>query len=180
MTRDDSGNAKNDAGIDCFCVNPFVELNVKPAGSVRSCCAFFPFIAQDGRTMSVYEHTIEEIWNSEAMRSVRRKLTNGEPVKQCSYCYNQEKTGARSMRIDGLRAWEAGWLNPRGETIEDMKAKARANDFRLPDGPEWIDLDVGNLSNLKLYIRDGPLTILILRYRRVGRGSQCPSLQDAS
>lgn len=160
MTGDTSKNAKSDVSTDCFCVNPFLEVNVTPAGSVRPCCAFAnpdvrtdatiaPFIALDGRSMSVYEHTIEEIWNSEAMRSVRRKLTEGEPVKECSYCYNQEKVGARSMRIDGSRAWEAGWLNPRSETIEDMKAKARANDFRVPDGPEWIDLDVGNLCNLK-------------------------------
>lgn len=134
---------------DTFCVNPFLEVNVTPAGTVRACCAFYPFIAQDGRQMSVYEHTIEEIWNSEAMRAVRRKLTEGEPVKECSYCYKQESVGAPSMRIDGSRAWEGGWLNPRSETIEDMKANARANDFRLPAGPEWIDMDVGNLCNLK-------------------------------
>lgn len=149
MTQSEFKSRKSNGGTDYFCINPFLEVNVTPAGSVRACCAFFPFVAQEGRTMSVYEHTIEEIWNSEDMRSVRRKLTNGEPVKQCSYCYNQEKTGARSIRIDALRAWEAGWLNPRGETIEDIKAKARANDFRLPDGPEWLDLDVGNLCNLK-------------------------------
>jgi len=156
MTGDTSKKAKNEVSSDCFCVNPFLEVNVTPAGSVRPCCAFAntdnpiaPFIAVDGRPMSVYEHTIEEIWNSEFMRSVRRKLTEGEPVKECSYCYNQEKMGARSMRIEGNRAWEAGWLNPRSETIEDLQAKARANDYRVPDGPEWIDLDVGNLCNLK-------------------------------
>lgn len=148
MARDASKDAKNDASADCFCVNPFLEVNVTPAGSVRPCCAW-PEIALNGRPMSVYEHSIEVIWNSEAMRSVRRNLTEGEPVKECSYCYNQEKVGARSMRIDGSRAWEAGWLNPRGETIEDMKASARANDFRVPHGPEWIDLEVGNLCNLK-------------------------------
>jgi len=145
MTQGESKSGKT----DYFCVNPFLEINVTPAGSVRACCAFFPFVAQEGRTMSVYEHTVEEIWNSEDMRTVRRKLTNGEPVKQCSYCYNQEKTGARSIRMDAVRAWETGWLNPRGETVEDIKAKARANDFRIPDGPEWLDLDVGNLCNLK-------------------------------
>lgn len=105
--------------------------------------------------MSVYEHSIEEIWNSEAMRSVRRNLTEGRPVKECAYCYNQEKVGARSMRIDGLRAWGAGWLNPRSETIEVIKAKAIGNDFRLPDGPEWVDLDVGNLCNLKCRMCNG-------------------------
>ena len=149
MTRDASKNTMKDSSTDCFCVNPFLEVNVTPAGSVRPCCAFVPFIALDGRPMSVYEHSIEEIWNSEAMRSVRRKLTEGEPVKECSYCYNQEKVGVRSMRVDGSQAWEAGWVNPRGDTIDNMKARARANDFRVPDGPEWIDLDVGNLCNLK-------------------------------
>jgi glutamate-1-semialdehyde 2,1-aminomutase len=148
MTKNNLKDENDIAGGSTFCVNPFLEVNVTPSGSVKPCCAW-PEMTQNGRPMTVYEHSIEEIWNSEAMRSVRRKLTNGQQVKECSYCYNQEKTGARSMRIDGTRAWEAGWLNPEGETIEGMKARARANDFRLPGGPEWIDLDVGNLCNLK-------------------------------
>ena len=145
MTKNSLAEENDGTSADTFCVNPFLEVNLTPAGSVRPCCAFVPFIAQDGRPMSVYEHSMEEIWNSEAMRSVRKDMIEGKPVKECLYCYNQEKIGARSLRIDRAAAWEGGWHNPRRETIEDMKSKARANDFRLPEGPEWIDLNVGNL-----------------------------------
>ncbi len=105
--------------------------------------------------MSVYEHSIEEIWNSDAMRSVRQKLIEGRAVKECSYCYNLEKIGARSLRTDELGGWQAGWLNPSGETIEDVKAKAIVNDFRLPGGPACIDVNVGNLCNLKCRMCQG-------------------------
>lgn len=144
-----SEDAKLPQPSDTFCVNPFLEVNITPAGSVRACCAFYPFIAKDGQPMSVYEHSVEEIWDSEAMRSVRRDMIEGKQVKECAYCFDQERKGAASMRTDGVRAWLGGYLNPQNETIEDLKAKAQANDFRLPAGPEWIDLDVGNLCNLK-------------------------------
>lgn len=145
MNSDDTKTPTSDP----FCINPFLEINITPAGSVRACCAFYPVISKNGHPMSVYEHSIEEIWNSDTMRSVRRDMIDGKPVMACEYCYKQEQKGAASMRTDGLSAWQAGYLNPRQETIEDLKAKATRNDYRLPAGPEWIDLDVGNLCNLK-------------------------------
>ena len=54
--------------------------------------------------MSVYEHSVEEIWNSDTMRDVRRRMIEGKPVEQCSYCYLQERTTPPSLRNE---------LNPR-------------------------------------------------------------------
>ena len=132
-----------------FCINPFVEINVKPAGSIRPCCAFGQSISKDDRTMSVYEHSVEEIWNSDHMRDIRKQMVEDKPIKACVYCTSQERDGAPSMRTDGTKAWLDGWLNPEKRTLDDIKSVALANDFSLPAGPEWVDLDVGNLCNLK-------------------------------
>ena len=71
--------------------------------------------------MSVYEHSVEEIWNSDAMRDVRRKMIEGKPVEQCSYCYLQERTTPPSLRNELNPGWEKlGYGNPRGETIADL------------------------------------------------------------
>lgn len=140
---------------DTFCINPFLEINIASSGAVKPCCAFYPFISKDGRPMSVYEYSIDEIWDSDSMRAVRKSMTEGKIVEECSYCYEQERKGATSMRIDGLRAWQGGYLNPKNETIEDLKSKVIASDYKLPNGPEWIDIDVGNLCNLKCRMCNG-------------------------
>ena len=79
-----------------FCINPFVEINVKPSGSVSPCCAFGQAISKDGRPMSVYEYSTYEIWNSDNMRDIRQRMVEGKPVKACCYCTNQERDGAPS------------------------------------------------------------------------------------
>ena len=136
--------------VNSFCVAPFLEANIMPTGAVRACCAFYPSVSQDGRPMSVYEHSVEEIWNSDTMRDVRRRMIEGKAVDQCSYCYLQERTTPPSLRNELNPGWEkSGYGNPRGETIADLKSKAIANDFRVPAGPSWIDLELGNLCNLK-------------------------------
>jgi MoaA/NifB/PqqE/SkfB family radical SAM enzyme len=132
-----------------FCVKPFLELNVMTTGIVKPCCLFYPTISNGDRPMSVYENDIMEIWNSDDMLEARRKLVNGQPLRQCAYCYAQEGTGANSLRIDETAGWAHGALNPKGETIQDLKVKAVLNDFSVPAGPEWVNLDVGNLCNLK-------------------------------
>ena len=134
---------------DTFCIKPFLEMNVTPTGAVKACCVFTPSISHNGREMSVYDHSVEEIWNSDAMRSVRRKMIEGKLVDECAYCYRQERIGALSTRIQASQQWASGIENPRSETYEDMKANALASDFRLPAGPEWLELQVGNLCNLK-------------------------------
>lgn len=132
-----------------FCIHPFLEVNVIPAGSARPCCAYLPVLSKDGRPMSVYESTLEEIWNSDAMRSLRRNLVEGKRDPGCGYCYSQEDAGVPSLRMINSQAWRSGYINPRNESFSDLMELARSNDYGLPDGPNWIDLDMGNLCNLK-------------------------------
>ncbi len=135
---------------DVFCISPFLELNVMPTGAVRPCCAFWESVMENGRPMSVYEHTVEELWNSDHLRDIRRKMVAGMPIPECRYCSEPEKRGEPSMRTDLNRGWELqGYANPRQETIEQLKATAFNNDFRMPAGPAWIGLELGNLCNLK-------------------------------
>ena len=111
--------------------------------------------------MSVYEHTTAEIWNSEMMRRVRRQMAAGEPVPECRYCYSQAKANLPNMWSDVTTAWERGWLNPRNETAENLKSRARATNFVLA-GPESLMLRVGNLCNLKCRMCEGVSSSAIL------------------
>ncbi|HEY8124911.1 MAG TPA: SPASM domain-containing protein [Methylocystis sp.] len=133
-----------------FCVSPFLQGEIMTTGIMKPCCMFNGPISQNGNVMSVYSETFDDIWNSANMREVRRKLIHGETADQCRNCAAIEDQGEKSARIDSNTAWGSlKWANPHNETFEDLIVTALSNDFRMPEGPSWIDLDLGNLCNLK-------------------------------
>ena len=137
---------------DSFCVYPFMSLNIMPAGTAKPCCAFGTLLEDAGKPLSVYDSSMGAIWNSQAMRDIRRAMVEGKPVAACEYCYNQERLGLASMWTDDTGRWSRGLFdfpNHSGATAANLKAQARDNGFALPGGPAWLDLDMGNLCNLK-------------------------------
>ena len=141
--------------FDSFCIYPFTALKLLATGAAQPCCVFASLIEKNARSMSVYEHSIDEIWNSEFMRNVRRAMVEGRAIAGCEYCYRQEQRGLESIRVSETKALEAGWLNPTGETIQQVKIKAAENNFDITAGPERLELDVGNLCNLKCRMCSG-------------------------
>lgn len=99
--------------------------------------------------MSVYKQSLDEIWNSDDMRAIRRAMVRGEKVPGCAGCYHEEESGGVSLRKARNRDWHSGWLNPDELDIDELKAEAIASDYRLLTTPSWLQLDVGNLCNLK-------------------------------
>lgn len=97
--------------------------------------------------MSVYEHSIDDIWNSDHMRDVRRKMLSGQPVAECGYCDKQHQAGITSMgAVESLR-WRTV-MQSEGLSPEEFCQDVRGADF-VVDGAGRLDLDMGNLCNLK-------------------------------
>jgi MoaA/NifB/PqqE/SkfB family radical SAM enzyme len=135
---------------DNFCVLPFMEFNLNPNGAAQPCCAYGRAIQKDGRAMSAYEHSVEEIWNSDDLRETRRKLIAGEDEPACGYCARMAEQKLRPMSLDANEMWAGNVVyNPERETIEQLKQRAIANDYRMGVGGTMLNLDVGNLCNLK-------------------------------
>lgn len=133
--------------FDYFCLYPFFAMNIMPAGTIKPCCAYNALLEKDGRPMSVYQNSVEDIWNSEAMRGIRADMVEGRPVAACEYCYALEREGLSSMRTQMSALRRPG--KPLGQEAGEVAAKAKADNFAVPGGPEWLYLDVGNLCNLK-------------------------------
>src|ERR1700756_3790022 len=83
------------------------------------------------------------------MRGIRRDMVDGKRVAGCAECYQEEKGGGFSMRMRANANWESGWLNEEHATIASLKILAVANDYRMPVLPADIEVDTGNLCNLK-------------------------------
>jgi radical SAM protein with 4Fe4S-binding SPASM domain len=81
---------------DTICAVPWMHLNFEPNGKVVPCCltSTFDYFAGDLTTQS-----IEEVWNSENMKRLRREMMEGKEPEICVKCFSREKVTGESGRI---------------------------------------------------------------------------------
>lgn len=87
---------------DTFCILPWIHMHIWPNGKVFPCC-LSTFDYTIGNTNS---ESFIEIWNSEKMRNLRTNIMNSQPTSSCVKCYEHEKNGAHSMRMNLNRDYE--------------------------------------------------------------------------
>jgi radical SAM protein with 4Fe4S-binding SPASM domain len=80
---------------DTICAIPWMHLNFEPNGKVVPCCltSHHNYFAGD-----LNNQTIEEIWNSDNMKLLRKQMINGERPKICDTCWNKEDVTGVSGR----------------------------------------------------------------------------------
>lgn len=77
-----------------FCVNPWLHLNIQPSGLVYHCC-----MSDHNMPLgNVKDNTLEELWNNDRMKQIRKEMVDGIETKACSKCYHIEDTGISSPR----------------------------------------------------------------------------------
>ncbi len=138
------------AASGSFCVRLWQHMRLIAGGEARVCCAFQgQAVAHDGVPVSTDRQSLMEIWNADTMRELRRDMVAGRLIAGCEWCYSVEKHGGVSIRVKDNIAWEHDWYNDQRSTIDAMMAQAVENDYRLPKLPAMIEVEVGNLCNLK-------------------------------
>jgi len=78
---------------DSLCLAPWVHTYLSPQTERRMCCAsrepaqnFEQYIDTSSGTGKYIPVTLEQHWNSEHMRSVRRRMIAGETLPECEVC----------------------------------------------------------------------------------------------
>lgn len=81
---------------DTLCLAPWTHTYLSPQTERRMCCAsrepaqnFEQYIDTAAGTGEYHPLTLEEHWNSEHMRSVRRRMLAGETLSECDVCNNK-------------------------------------------------------------------------------------------
>jgi len=81
---------------ETLCMAPWVHTYLSPQTERRMCCAsrepaqsFEQYIDTETGTGEYSPTTLDEHWNSEHMRSVRRRMMNGETLSECDVCNNK-------------------------------------------------------------------------------------------
>jgi radical SAM protein with 4Fe4S-binding SPASM domain len=79
-----------------ICAVPWMHLNFEPNGKVIPCCltSTFNYFAGD-----LNKNSIEEIWNSNNMKNLRKQMINGVEPEICVKCFSREKVTGESGRI---------------------------------------------------------------------------------
>ena len=136
-----------------FCPLPWIHLATRPNGDVRVCCTANAsgagndnktagLVKKDGIAMNMRDHTIEEVWNSEHMRSTRLQMLKGEIPESCRKCFVEEERG-----IISKRQWETEVWQKRLD-IDSIVAQTDEQG-NLPVNIPYFDLRLGNLCQLK-------------------------------
>jgi len=123
---------------DKICAVPWMHLNFEPNGKVVPCCltSAYNYFAGD-----LNDQTIEEIWNSDNMKTIRKQMMQGEEPKICSKCFDRERVTGESGRVYQNREF--------AHVLEKIP------DITLPDGTatemklEYWDFRFSNLCNFK-------------------------------
>ena len=133
--------------MDTFCSLPWRHLATHPDGGVTLCCVSDH---TDGISraknynpktfLNLNDHSIEEIMNSDYFKEVRLQMLNDEIPDSCKRCFDEEKAGVRSKRIEENEKFSFSKKHACGIT---------AADGTIPVNFNFVELRLGNLCNLK-------------------------------
>ena len=89
-----------------FCVMPWVHLHANPDGVATLCCqSHHRLFDAKGQVFNLQTHSMREIWESDSLKEIRRRMSAGEQLPHCSACFNVEKFGRQSYRMISNARW---------------------------------------------------------------------------
>ena len=131
-----------------FCVYPWMAFKLGPDKNTKLCCHATQTFRSNttNKTYPIDKFTLDEIWNSEGMRTVRNKMLSGTKIDACNNCYYQQYTGNISYR----ETYNDMWLKSSfGKEIVRRILKSKKNNYIVDSSPLFMEINFGNLCNLK-------------------------------
>ena len=119
-------------------MHPFTGLATREDGAIKVCCRSAP-------VGFIQNQSLEELWNNDTMREVRRQVLNNERPDVCKPCFDLEDQGVESLRqrhINGVIPEARINLYP------NAVSKIR-NDYTMPFEFPTMEIKLNNLCNLR-------------------------------
>ena len=131
---------------DTLCMAPWTHTYLSPQTERRLCCAsrepaqsFEQYIDTSGGTGKYHPLTLDEHWNSDHMRSVRRRMMAGETLPECDVC------NSKLLNTDVYRTYFNRLF---GHKYLDAMANTTADGSTTLKPVSW-DYRFSNLCNFK-------------------------------
>jgi MoaA/NifB/PqqE/SkfB family radical SAM enzyme len=123
-----------------ICMLPWVSIEASPMGTARPCCLAEEEITDEsGNKFSLRTTTLQTIYRSDYMQSLRQQFRRGEKPATCNRCWEEEAAGRDSKRIHSR------------VRLKELYQQVDW-DSDTPDQLWFIDLKLGNICNLKCRI----------------------------
>ena len=119
-----------------FCDKPFNHNYIHTNGKFRLCCTTIQDIYTDNNynLFNAGKHSVNDYWNSNRMKEIRKNMIAGKQTRDCIKCYQQEKNGIASLRS----------TNGMENFIKNTKA-----DGTYTKPASTMQIQMGNICNLK-------------------------------
>jgi len=118
---------------DCFCMIPWTSIMIDPSSIVKPCCESTEVLGDCSKS------SLEQIWNSDATKQLRKNMLSGKKSKSCETCYTKENLGRDTLRKS---------INRRFVNHVDKIECTNDDGFLANYSLNYIDARFNNLCNL--------------------------------
>jgi MoaA/NifB/PqqE/SkfB family radical SAM enzyme len=119
-------------------MHPFTGLATREDGAVKACC-------RSHSVGNIQCQSLEEIWNNNTMKRIRKQVLNGERPAECAPCFNLEDQGVESLRQRHIN----GVIPEARINLYPNALDALRDDFTMPFEIPTMEIKLNNLCNLK-------------------------------
>jgi MoaA/NifB/PqqE/SkfB family radical SAM enzyme len=119
-------------------MHPFTGLATREDGAVKVCCRSAP-------VGNIQENTLEEIWNNDTMRLVRKQVLHSERPEVCKPCFDLEDQGVESLRQRHIN----GVIPEARINLYPNAISTLTNSYTMPFEFPTMEIKLNNLCNLK-------------------------------
>jgi MoaA/NifB/PqqE/SkfB family radical SAM enzyme len=121
-----------------FCMHPFTGLATREDGGIKPCC-------RSWNIGNVKEQSLEEIWNNDNMKRLRKQVLNDERPPECISCFTLEDQNIESLRQRHLK----GQIPEARINLYPNAWTKMREDYSMPFEFPTMELKLNNLCNLK-------------------------------
>jgi len=119
-------------------MHPFTGLATREDGAIKACCRSHPIAW-------IQDMSLEEAWNSDKMKELRRKVLNDVRPDECSSCFLLEDQNVESLRQRHIgNTIPESRINLYPNVLENL-----ADDYSMPYEFPSIEIKLNNLCNLR-------------------------------
>jgi len=121
---------------ETFCNLPWDHLYVDTNGKFKICCMTNEYVCHDDgyHLYDILHDKINDVYNSNYMKSLRKKMIQGEIIDTCKKCVNLENNNLTSRRATYNKNYFIANTN---------------SDGQIQTAPSELEVHFGNVCNLK-------------------------------
>ena len=119
-------------------MHPFTGLATREDGAIKICCRSQPI-------SWIQKESLEDAWNNESMRQVRKQVLCGERPEVCKPCFDLEDQGVESLRQRHIN----GVIPEARINLYPTALESLTDDYTMPFEFPTMEIKLNNLCNLK-------------------------------